>query len=323
MLLLALVVAAGLGACTRRVASRLRWLAGAAVVVFGLGLLTPQYLLHGIYASLWSNFRYLLPGLTLAVVVATTMLTTTELANVRSWAWKYVVVAFALTAATYWDLPILNTTLHQRFIDRPWRTTAASLAIAAAVGVVTIHRPTPLGVRARRAVSVGCASVAVLALVLARPSSVDHRYDFEPEARTLYAWAHDHRGRRIAVEPFDFAELIRLDRTAPEDGKRMLLFTYPLYGPDGANDVESIATIRDHRVALPESCHAWWQALARRRITDVVVWLPPGAPVTATPLGRWTARAPSTRLVLRSRLAAGRHGSLALLSVDSTQPPPC
>ncbi len=288
------------------------------MVTFGLGLLTPQYLVDGTYASLWSNFRYLVPGLTLAVVAATAMFS-----SLRSWAWKFVVVTCSLTAATYWYRPILDTTAYLRFINRPWRTTVVSLAIAGVVGALTIHRPTPLGTRARRAISVGCASVAVLALVLTRPTAIARRYDFGPVPRTLYAWTHEHAGRRIAVEPFDFAESIQLDRDAAEEGRRMLLFTYPLYGPDGANSVESIATIRDHRAELPESCHAWWQALARRRITDVVVWLPPGAPVTATKVGSWTARAPSTRLVLRSELAGGRHGSLALLSVDPTRPPPC
>ena len=61
-MLLALVVAAGVCACTRRVAPRLRWLGGCAVATFGLGLLTPQYLIDGRYATLWSNFRYLAPG---------------------------------------------------------------------------------------------------------------------------------------------------------------------------------------------------------------------------------------------------------------------
>ena len=319
-MLISLVVVAGVFACIRRVAPPLRWLGGCAVATFGLGLLTPQYLVHGTFASLWSNFRYLTPGVTISLVVATT-----ALATLRAWAWKFVVVMYLLTATTYWFRPILDTTNDLYFINRPWRLTLVALVAAAAVGALAIHRSTPLGPRTRRATSAGCAALVVVALVVTRSTAVAHRYDFDrgPVPATLYAWAQDQRGRRIAIEPFDFAELVRIDHSAAENGKRMLLFPYPLYGPDGANEVETIATIRGHRAVLPASCHEWWQALARRRITDVVVWLPPGAPVNATPVGAWTTEAPSTRLVLRSEMAGGRQGSLALLSVDPTQPPPC
>ena len=140
---------------------------------------------------------------------------------------------------------------------------------------------------------------------------------------TLYAWAQDHRGRRIAIEPFDFAESVRIDHCAAENGKRMLLFTYPLYGPDGANEVETIATIRDHRAVLPASCH------------DVVA----GArPTTHHRRGRLVAAGcagdrdagrsvdhPGAVDEARPPIGdgGGTPGSLALLSVDPTQPPPC
>lgn len=314
-LLIAVVPFVGIMVFRRRVEHRLRWLGGYAVVTVGFGLLTPQYLVNGTFASLWSNFRYLMPGLSAAVVVATVLL-----AARRAWAWKVVLLAWVATAATYWRLPIIDTSTGLRSIGLPWLTLLLSSAAALAIGACTIHRPERRPAIVRWSARSAGAIALVVSLVLIQPTYRETSHDYAGVPGSLYAWAHRHHHRRIAVEPMDFAEFIRLH---PTDGRRMLLFQYPLYGVGNTNDVQTIATIQGHRAIVPLTCHAWWQELERRRITDVVTWVPRRVPVAESEIERWAMQAPSSRLILRSPVEGGDRGSMALITVDANQPTPC
>lgn len=317
-LFIAASVFTGVMVCARQVDPRLRWLGGFAVVAVICGVLTPQYMSHGVYKTLGSNLRYLAPGLAATAVVAAAQLGTR-----RAAAWKVVAVAVALTAGTYWIHPIIDTTSGFVSMGRPVITTLVAGVVVAGVGALTIRRSGPLRPAVRRSMAGLACLVVVVGLVAAQPANREHRFDDGGAPRSLYVWAGQHHGRRIAVAPFSYAQAVDLDWDSPDHGETMLLFQYPLYGEGNTNDVQSIATLQNHRAVVPQSCPAWWRELKRRRITEVVVWVPPGAPPTSSREGRWTLRSSSSRVILASGVNGGAKGSLVLIGVDTTDPAPC
>jgi hypothetical protein len=289
------VVARRCGGAARVVA----FVAIAGVVGF---LVTPViHNVGGEPAFFANDLRYATLPLALGAVLL-------PLAFSPSRAWWPLAIAGAVLVATQLDASIWPSDVRDERLVQPVRGAASVGGLVVGIGVLLVgigiirirmQRPQwrpPFG-------AVVLLGVGVLAgALVVQDSYLENRYMNTPPTPELYAWAHDIRDERIALE----ADL--------------LFFQYPFYGNDLSNHVQYISERRPHGLVRPIfRCVDWRRALNAGRFTYVVVATglkPPNAVFRRPdPYTLWTDTDPSTTLVQREISNLDQYGDRRFGSV--------
>lgn len=323
------VAAAGTVAALWQRDTPARGLGLVAVLSLALSLFAPGPVYRGVFMALWSNTRYLIPGLVLCLVVAAYW------SAGSSRRVQVVAVLLALAQAST-CAAIVAGRLGTYFWAQPQVHRAMPVVIGCVLAVlITLlsrrsenraRRPAIL----RRRVVAGCTAVSIVALSCVQHGYLENRYltttaqynSEHVDADSVFSWFRNYSHLRIAVQPYAWNDLFAQWETGSEPGEKDLAFVYPLYGRALSNRVQPIATFDGTRVVRPRSCASFWSVLHGFHATHVLLWTPGDGP-ERRPYRAWVEKASHARLVARARLGPEPSSHLLLYSVDSAFPPRC
>lgn len=309
-------------AVRRRASRETIVIAAIGLMMFVLGLLTPQYTFDGEYLNLFANGRYLLAGLVTTLFGLVALVCERRRHHPRMTAASLILFIATVAAPcahyamTWWWGPARAAT--------PWLGVVFFAILCVAIVAVDQRIGLRHGrVRCAITSSVGLGCAAVLVVLHLAPTKARYRTS-SAATQDVYTWAQTHSGRTIAIEPFDYADFSRLrpGDLAWTQRRYALLITYPLYGPDGENRVVPVARFDGTRVIRPTSCAQWWTGLRRIGATDVVLWTP-GPSYGPSRYQEWTSASSGTELIATQQIGRRPGGKLLLYRIDHTVPPTC
>lgn len=319
--ILVVPLAVCIAAMTIRKSVELVVFAFVGFAMYAIGLMTPQYARNGVYLNLFSNGRYLLAGLAASLLVAVGFVALEGRA--RRALLPVVLGIFVFTALEYLVHPYRIVWWGAHAIGAPWVWVAALIiACTGFVALYTTWRTRRRSITRAGLAAIGLASVALVLFSL--PSYLSGRYRRDGVSTSVYTWAQRHPDRTIAVAPYDFADFAATQDQGFDWLQRAyaLLITYPLYGRDGSNRVEPVASFDGKRVVRPATCAQWWSELRRIGATEVMVW-DPGRVRPQSRYVEWTTDAAATRLVAVQPIGRRPGASLKLYQVDPDRSPRC